>query len=673
MVKKISTKLSQYGFAKIIAFVIIIGINLFLHSYRLSSIPHGINVDEMGTGYDAWCIANFGVDRFLKSFPVYFINYCDGQSALYTYLCAILIKFFHMPLNILTIRIPIFFFSCLTLFFGIKIICLKYQNLEPGKRMNFILAFAALYTACPIFTTFHRMAFDCNLMLGLATVFLYTLFVAIEKPSIRHYLISGLTCGLLLYTYALSYFVVPIFLLGMILYIVRLRRINWKQFFSFVIPLAILGLPLVLEQIVNMTDLPELHLGFLTVTKMYRYRGEEFVLSTIFTNALNVFKAVFFNDHLLFDTIPKYGTMYAFSFPFIIIGLVHQIRRAFITIKNKEWDIAFPIVLWTLAELFMGCFLREQPTRVYTLNGAFIGLLLLLLNGITVSYEWIRKYSKKIAMVALGILSIAYTVSFISFATYYFQDYKEDTYLIQLFNNPLYEPLTYLNNEVDPAIAGKTTYIGNLDQTYIYYLAATLTSPYDYNRLEIEDSEHLWKWTCTYKNFNFNLPEKIDLNANYIIQDKDTDYLELLEKNNFDMVQTGHYYVCTSPWESYQTDNTRLAYTWNSGITADNIWDTSIVSDIQGTPSNVIVGWAFDSSTNTCWDDTFLIVGNRTYRPEIVERDDVIETNAGNEDLRNSGMLFIIPQSELAGNDSARFVCIDSEGKIKADIPIQIK
>lgn len=102
---------------KHISFLILLGINLFIHVYRLSTIPYGINVDEMGTGYDAWCIANFGVDRFLKSFPVYFINYADGQSALYTYLVAILIKFFHMPLNILTIRIPIFVFSCLTLFF----------------------------------------------------------------------------------------------------------------------------------------------------------------------------------------------------------------------------------------------------------------------------------------------------------------------------------------------------------------------------------------------------------------------------------------------------------------------------------------------------------------------------------------------------------------------------
>ncbi len=642
-------------------------INIFLHFYMLAQIPHGINVDEMGTGYDAWCIANFGVDRYLKSFPIYFINYCDGQSALYTYLCAFLIKFFGLPLSVLTIRIPIALFSFLTLFFGIKIICLKY-----GRNMNLILGFTALYTVCPIFTTLHRMGFDCNLMLGLSTVFLYSLFTAIEKPSAKRYLISGFLCGLVLYTYALSYFVLPIFLFGMILYILRIHRITWKQFFAFVIPLAVLGFPLVLEQIVNMFDLSEIKLGFLTVTKMYRYRGEEFVLSTFFTNAVNVFKGVFFHDHLLFDTLPKYHTMYAFSVPFIFIGLAHHIKVSVSSIRNREWNTAFPILLWTIAELFMGCFLAEQPTRTYTLNGVFIGLLILLSDGILVTYTYLQKKAFP-ARTALGILIAAYAVSFISFATYYFKDYKDDTYLIQLFNNSLKEPLDYLNTEVPKETAAKTTYIGNLDQTYIYYLAATLTSPYDYNRLEIEDSEHLWEWTCTYKNYNFNLPEKIDLNANYIIQDKDRDYLELLKENNFDMVQIGHYYVCTSSWENYTTDNNSLTYTWNSGINEQGILTTSAVTDVQGTPSLVLVGWAYNSAGNSCWDDIFIIAGSHTYRPEIVERTDVVDANGGNEELLNSGVLFIIPQSELQDIDSARLVCIDTDNKTKAELPLQIQ
>ena len=191
--------------------------------------------------------------------------------------------------------------------------------------------------------------------------------------------------------------------------------------------------------------------------------------------------------------------------------------------------------------------------------------------------------------------------------------------------------------------------------------------------MEIEDSEHLLEWTSAYKNFNFNLPKTIDLNANYIIQDKDTDYLELLRKNHFDMVQTGHYYVCTSPWESYDTNNDILEYTWNSGINEQGILDTSAATDVQGTPSLVLVGWAFNSADASCFDDMFLVADTHTYRPEIVERADVVDSNGGNEELLNSGLLFIIPQSELQNIHSAKLVCIDSDTKTKAELQIQIQ
>ena len=290
----------------------------------------------MGAGYDAWSLAHYGVDRYLKSFPVYLINFSGGQSALYAYLCAILIKL-GMPLNILTIRIPIVVFSFVTLFFGIQIILLKY-----GRKMNYILAFTALYTACPIFLQLHRVGLDCNLMLGLSTVFLYTLMVAIEKPSVKHYLISGISCGLVLYTYALSYIVVPIFLLGMIIYIIRLHKITFKQFIAFTIPLAILAFPLILDQLVNLLDLPEITLGFLTFPKMYRYRSGDLVPHSLMQNLKLIFSVIFLHDELIYDTIPRYGTIYYFSIPFVLLGILHSMPCFMCSHANRSNRI-YPI------------------------------------------------------------------------------------------------------------------------------------------------------------------------------------------------------------------------------------------------------------------------------------------------------------------------------------------
>lgn len=72
--------------------ILLIGLAVFLRFFMLGKAPVGINIDEAGCGYDAWCIANFGVDRFWYRLPVYFVNFGQGQNALYTYLYAGLLK-----------------------------------------------------------------------------------------------------------------------------------------------------------------------------------------------------------------------------------------------------------------------------------------------------------------------------------------------------------------------------------------------------------------------------------------------------------------------------------------------------------------------------------------------------------------------------------------------------
>ena len=93
---------SDYRLIYIALFILAV----FMHFYRLDSVPFGLHIDEAGMAYDAFCLANYSVDRYCNSFPVYFINYGGGgQSALYTYLVALLLKF-GLELNTWTIRLP---------------------------------------------------------------------------------------------------------------------------------------------------------------------------------------------------------------------------------------------------------------------------------------------------------------------------------------------------------------------------------------------------------------------------------------------------------------------------------------------------------------------------------------------------------------------------------------
>lgn len=65
----------------------------FIRLFKLTELPYGIHIDEAGLGVNAYSLANFGVDRYLNSYPIYPANFNGGQSPFYSYLVTFFIKF----------------------------------------------------------------------------------------------------------------------------------------------------------------------------------------------------------------------------------------------------------------------------------------------------------------------------------------------------------------------------------------------------------------------------------------------------------------------------------------------------------------------------------------------------------------------------------------------------
>ena len=126
-----------------VLFFVVLSILLITRLYKIESVPYGLHVDEAGMAYDAWSIAHYGVDRYLNSFPVYFINYGGGQSVLYGYLSAILINIY--GLSIYTIRLPGIILSVLTGVIGFKI------TEKVFRSFYFGLLFLFVFTITPYF------------------------------------------------------------------------------------------------------------------------------------------------------------------------------------------------------------------------------------------------------------------------------------------------------------------------------------------------------------------------------------------------------------------------------------------------------------------------------------------------------------------------------------------
>ena len=87
--KDLKSLVKKYWYSAAILLLFLIAV--FLRVYRLESLPDVLHIDEAGLGYNAWCLAHYGTDRYLNVRPFYPQNFYGGQSPLYTYLLALLI------------------------------------------------------------------------------------------------------------------------------------------------------------------------------------------------------------------------------------------------------------------------------------------------------------------------------------------------------------------------------------------------------------------------------------------------------------------------------------------------------------------------------------------------------------------------------------------------------
>ncbi len=456
---------------------------LLTRLYMLSSIPFGVHIDEASVGYNAYSIAKYGVDRYLNPYPIYFLNFGNGQSAMYTYFAALLIKIFGY--NLFILRIPSVVFGFITLTFGYLL----------GKELinkKFGLLVAFLITICPYFILASRFALDCNLMLGMFSASSYSLLKAIKEEKNSKYIISGLLFGLTLYSYALSYIILPVCLLLVLLYLLYTKKINIKQIICFVIPLVLLAIPLILSVLVQIKVLPEIITPYFSILKMGNDRVSEvsLSLSVVINNIKNVFQLLQ-NDPAYYNAEPKFGTLYLFSIPLVILGLLIISKKALIEVKKKKFNQYMYIYLLFIGTFIPMLFVINGYLYINHLNSIYIILVIFLALGIKKICEYIKDYW-------FIIISI-YLSAFLYFSYFYFNGYSN--YALASFDNG------YTLAIKDAYNHSKKIYItNNMEQAGNLWAANELKiSPYEY------------KENDNFSTIKFNIPKNIDNNYSYVI------------------------------------------------------------------------------------------------------------------------------------------------------------
>lgn len=419
--------------------------------YKLGVLPAYIGCDEAGCAYDSYCLANWGVDRYLNKLPVYLINFGGGQSALYAYTSALLIKIFGA--NILSYRLP-------ALLFFIVSIVVSYILIDKFKDKRTALLFTFLIIICPWHIEASREGLDCNLLAPMFMIDLLLLSITQENRKTYMYIISGISIGITLYTYALAYLLIPVFLVVYIAYMLYLKRINFKQIVILGIPIFILAVPLIWVILLNKGIVNKTSFGIFTIPKLFEYRGSEIKLSNIYKYGLKSITNIFFS---------KEGGLYLLEIPFFLIGCFVSIKETIKSIKTKTFDIT-TLIFISLVFLL----LTNLTVKIGTLNRANI-IFMPIIYIITIGISHFTKGSINLKM----INAIFLTILFINYETMYYMQVPD--YSKEIFRDNEISVITKeieKDNQNEDAEKYILTY--NKAEPYIYTLIANKISPYDF-------------------------------------------------------------------------------------------------------------------------------------------------------------------------------------------------
>lgn len=483
--------------------------------WKLNLLPYGLHYDEAGMAYDAWCLANYGTDRFLKSWPVYLNAFGGGQSSMYAFLCAALFRLFgYSPW---LVRLPSVVFSLMTLYFGGKIAG-RFFTGHPYLP----LAVSGLVTICPYFILASRLGLDCNLMLGMSTVFLYAFMVALDKHRSGYYIICGITGGLLLYTYVLSYIVLPLFLLLCLLYFIWVRKFSFKNWFAMAVPMGLLAFPLILVQIINAFNLEEMRLGIFTITKLEIYRIGELGRFQ-FSHFLQALSSIFIGDTLAYNSIPGFFNLYLITIPLFILGLINLIYKFILSLKKREFNLACFPLFWFFTMLF---FESHMLSNCNTINGSFLVTILISVEGIRVIC-----HMKRILPLAAALCFIAvYAVCFLRFGIYYYGGAYEQEYndTLPYFDITVPKAVDFI--EENDFLKQRPVY---MSQPPIYYALGALISPRRFSVLR--------DGSTSYQNYYYNALPEINENFVFIVRNKFQEYCNSLRSQGFFEIQYDGY------------------------------------------------------------------------------------------------------------------------------------
>ena len=456
-------------------------VTVFLRFYKLTVLPDVLHIDEAALGYNSWCLANYGTDRYLNVLPFYPQNFYGGQSPLYTYL----VVFREGESVRFSGKIPAAFASILLWITGTRSMSLIFDN----KKIT--LAAALFLCFCPYFVMSGRYALDCNLMLCCISCSVLVLLLYLKTGKLHTLLLSGVCFGISLYSYALSYLIIPIFLVLISLYMLYHKKITFS-----------------------------------------RTLLDEISFSSLGANLWNNLKITLTYSIYPMDSVDKFYTLYPVSIPFILLGMLCSVYDFGNSFRTRCFHSGTVYLFY-----FSNCsfVVALTPTdHLYRANSIYICYLFFFLRGIRACCDFLTVYRKAF----LSILAYGYVLWIASFMRYYYTIYSVldlHTYANSFYFADISDIVTY----IDENLGDKEIYADCVDVEEFLYFYYPI-SPYERVPLSAreEDGE-------IPKHYILNASTPLSPSAAYIVRKENQEFISYLNDSGLSChtVEFSPYYL----------------------------------------------------------------------------------------------------------------------------------
>ncbi|MBQ8597956.1 MAG: glycosyltransferase family 39 protein [Lachnospiraceae bacterium] len=412
--------------------VLIYGI-IAIRCIGLGNIPGGFNQDGAMGAVDALALAQYGTDRFGTHLPAHFEAWGYGQmSVLLSYLTVPFIKIW--GLNALTARLPMMIVSVL----GAAAVYGLVKELISEKAAVAALLFTAIN---PWHFMQSRWALDCNVFPHMFIIGTYFLVKGLKKS--RNYYFAMIFYALCMYSYGVSFYMVPFFLLITCIMLLVTRKINLKQTGICMLVYFGLAFPIYGTMLINFMKWETVGLPFVTIqyfegsirSNDMLFFSEE-PLKQLVNNLRSLIRVVFLQKpDLIWNAIDDFGTMYQCSMPLILIGLGITCYMAAKEKDEKERIISRILLIYWGCSMFTG--LCINSVNVNRINIIFYSHI--IFAGIAI-YHLVRKW--KLFGMALLII---YCIQSLLFFNRYFTRWADE--MEDIFYEDFIEAVDFAGNQ----------------------------------------------------------------------------------------------------------------------------------------------------------------------------------------------------------------------------------